>query len=353
MIAVTNITDMHIRNENTLSEPLLLENQDKVMKDVLNVIKDISSKYDKHYVVFNGDIVNTKVSDTVKDELLMWLRDIKENVTELWSVIGNHELSYKLKGNIFWEVAYGNNLVRPNKYKLLRPLLNTGAGFRIGKTYFALWNYNEPWPEIIDDTIEEIVVIGHNAVSFPGLKETYMNNDIDIKDSYVRYYDLEKNIKNQDKLKWIFLGHMHTLVGRFRIQETIKGVNSDFWVENMGSLGRPNSEEFNIQNERNISSIIINEDGVIEKVENHIVTLSNKESLKEEELERRREVYKSGKYIKQLRQVEYSKVNVIEEILDLYKYDMDKTLVFKKLLSSEPDTILETNIVTLENISPY
>lgn len=351
MKAVTIITDVHLRKANTLTEPTLLKEQTELMNKVLGIVASTTKKVDEHYVVFAGDIVHRTLNDMVQAAAILWINDIFDMCNGVYSVVGNHELSFMKKGNIFWNLVYGSRIQVPVKFERLRPLIHVEDGFKVDDCYIKLWHYGQDWLPITDESVKDLIVVGHNAVKFPGLRETYDNNGVDIKDLYLKYYDLAKCVKNPEILRWVFLGHMHTLVGRFKFDEVINGSHYNFMLENMGSLSRTDSSQFDIQNTRNIPTVYI--DGQIVNVENHLIELSDKSVLCQEEIEERKEVYEKGKFIKQLKKTEFSETDIVKEVENMYAYDLEKLQMFRQALTSEGDKQISDAMSYLYNVSIY
>lgn len=342
---------MHIRKSNTLTEPTLLKEQDILMRKILSRIYEVSEKVAEHYVIFAGDLIHNTLDSTTQAQTILWLNDINSLCAGVYSVIGNHELTYMKKGNIFWNLAYGSNLKVPVKFEHYRDLIHVEEGFRIDDCYFKLWHYGQEWLPITDKTVKDLVVVGHNAVKFPGLKETYDNNGVNIQELYVNYCDLARCLTNPEILKWIFLGHMHSLVGRFKFDEEINGKHFNFMLENMGSMSRTDSTQFNITRQRNMPTLYI--DGSIQNVESHIIELTDKSVLCEEEISKRQEIYQKGKFIKQLKQTEFNEVDVVSEIESIYAFELEKLEMFRQALHSEQDRNIANAVNYLYSVNLY
>ncbi len=351
MTAVLFITDLHIRSENTLSEPNLLLHQSQMLEDVYGVIQTYRNKYEKVIVVFMGDIVDRDLSSDMQTALALWLRKVNDLTIETYSLFGNHEFSFKTKNNIFWKVAYGDNFETPKKYNKIDNLLRVEEGFKVDTVYFNLWHYNYPWVEVKDETVKEIVVASHNAMSFPGLKDLLDINTIDGKMEYVHYRNLLTEAKNISKLKYILFGHMHTLVGKFNITERVGSETLDVVAEGLGSLGRPSSDQFNTTLKRNIPAILV-EDTVV-AYENNIIELVDSSVLDKEEIAKRKEKYEDGKVIRELKKQNFSEADSLITLRNLYAYNLNKLFILEEALAKSGDSSIDKAKQIIVNTSVY
>lgn len=341
---------MHCKSENSKTQPMYLHYQDELLNKILEIARQNNSKYEENYIVFVGDIVDRTMKGIPQVKLSLFLQELDSLCTKMYSVIGNHELSFKKQGNIFWNFAYGELIETSTKFELIKPIICCDRSFDVDDVHFKLWHYGQALYDW-QPPQKEIVVVGHNNVRFDGMKEAYERMSYDMKEMYLKYHEFSEMFRDRENLKYVFLGHMHSLVGRFKISEEINNKIYEYFVENLGSLQRPKSNEYEITNLRNIPSVLI--DGGIVKVVNNIITLPDSGVLNDHEVEIQHEKYLKGKYLKELRTCTYLVSDVVNELKVKYAYDYAKTELLNKALDGMQDTALDNVMTFMDSARVY
>lgn len=350
MTGVTSITDLHLRKANTKTEPQLLATQEKLMADITEVCLANSKKYDKHIIIFYGDICDRQLSEITFVKVCYWLKELSLH-SKLYVVRGNHEVTYKGKFNVFWHVAYGKKF-SDTKYEHIDDLLEFVDDFKVDSTQFILNHNNSYIAYEENDEIKNIVIASHNAMIMPEL-EDMLNEDPeqDPKSNYIHYTGFKDFLPNTDKIRYILAGHMHSLYGQYRIQERFNGNDCDFVMYYLSSLGRPKSNEFTDNKKRDLPTIEVDGDSI--KLVHNYIQLSGKEVLDEEEILARHETYKEGKHIKAFKKVTFSSMNVLDEIKRAYEMDMSKNYILTNALNEDNDNEIDIAIQNIKKINVY
>lgn len=351
MKAVTIIQDLHLTGDNSLTQPFRQQEQRELLNKIHEIALKNRAEYEESYLIFAGDICDRTVQEPMFTELVLYFTELDKLVDGTYAVIGNHETSYKLKGNLFWNLAYGKNIPVSTKFHKYRDVFKADDYFDVDDVRIKLWGHNQEWKQEDLSSIEDLVVVGHNSVNFDGMREVFANVGMDIQEKFVKFKDLKTTIRNADKLRAIFLGHMHSLVGRFKVDEKINGVHAQFILENMGSLIRTKSTEFGITNIRNIPTLEI--DGTLKGIKNNLIELSDASSLDSLVVEAQKENYKASKYIKQMKLARYSSTDVIKDIERLYANDLYKLNSFRRALDNETEPDLPKLINFIEKAGIY
>lgn len=351
MKGVQIVTDLHLRSENTDTQPNLLEDQQKILDSILEIAEQGVAKYDEFYVVLAGDVVDRDLKDPYYTTFCLFFEKLKSIVTELYCVIGNHETTHKLKNNIFWRLVYGGDINKFNKFPHICDTLHVVNDFRVDNCIIKLWHHGCEWESLPLKDNEDLVVIGHNNVMVPGMKETYATMSVDLQEQFVHYRNLYSTIRNPENLRYLALGHQHSLVGKFVINEKIGPKDCKFILEHLGSLGLTKHNEFGIQPKRNVPIVEI--DGNFVRVTNHLVAVPEVDRLNFAEIEASHDKYEKYKHIKELKTVQFSEDDLVSDLQQLFSVDSEKRELFNRAIHEDPDPNIALAMTRLARSSVY
>lgn len=228
----------------------------KEIKDYMNVVKDILSSYFhlieegcKVNVCFMGDLFNREFKDI--EEFGYWYSyfvSIRSMVTGMYSLIGNHELSYS-KDNPFWLMMndlddkyikfYNNKSV---KAKGDLQLIDIVDKIYLADDIVVNFGHYRMYPKY-DKSMRINIELCHNSIMSNEisniLKEKYERDPLE---GYINYDNL--NSRNVfEGYDYVYLGHMHKAYGLFNSYDDVLKKNTR--LRYLASLGRTNSLEVN------------------------------------------------------------------------------------------------------------
>lgn len=271
---VFGITDLHLTDKKLASVPTNREDNRDYLKSILTIL----SESEFPCVVHLGDIFNRGInspyySNQFMTEYFIPLRDLCNG--QCYSVCGNHEISYKL-GNPFWSIfdissTYLQGYV---KSRPSTPLMSVPDGIRIGRTLIIFMHYGMRFSDIDDSEFDDLIVFSHNAILTTEISDILNNKNQDIHEQYINATSLFDNgiLPRTDKLRYFFVGHMHMANAQFKIKEFANGINYDFVLSYLGSIGRPNHTEYTDDLKRRIPKLIIR-NGRLLDCQNNILEL--------------------------------------------------------------------------------
>lgn len=227
----------------------------EIMQYIKSVMEIISGYDGERVVIFPGDIFHRSYSGI--DGLITSFNLFKElNLItnhNVYSCVGNHELSFT-ENNPFWILAEDNTLRYTHLHGLkafgtMHPGIKIVDNLDIGNLRFLFGHYNRT--DLEDTSDKDIVYITHNSLVEPEIDEYISSKfQIDSKTEYMHTVGIKSGdgIPVINRLKYVFVGHMHTFFGKFNVEECINGVDMCFLLQYMGSLGRTSISEINNAN---------------------------------------------------------------------------------------------------------
>lgn len=251
-----------------IPEPHLWDKTFKNRKDYpgevaqyMQQVKDIISGYEgEKVVIFPGDIFHRSYAGI--DGLISAFNLFKElNVitdNKVYSCVGNHELSFT-GNNPFWILAEDNTTRYAHLHGLkafgtMHPGIKIVDDLDIGKLRFMFGHYGRK--DLVDGSDKDLIFITHNSLVEPEIDKYIADKfNIETKTEYMHIVGIKsgEGIPLTDKLKYAFVGHMHTYFGKFNVEENICDLDMKFVLQYMGSLGRTSISEVN---DSNLSRVI-------------------------------------------------------------------------------------------------
>lgn len=227
----------------------------EIMQYMQQVIQIVSGYEGKKIVIFPGDIFHRSYAGI--DGLITAFNLFKElnAVTDcnVYSCVGNHELSFT-NNNPFWILAEDDTTRYTHLHGLkafgtMHPGIKLVDELDVNGLRFLFGHYGRN--DLADTSGRDIVFITHNSLVEPEIDEYISSKfSIDSKTEYMHTVGIKSGsgIPVTDKLRYVFVGHMHTFFGKFNVEECIAGVNVKFLLQYMGSLGRTSISEVNNSN---------------------------------------------------------------------------------------------------------
>lgn len=215
------------------------------------------------WVCFVGDIFNKGFKD-IEEYLgwVDWFTQLDKLLTQrggcIYSVVGNHELSYS-KNNPFWRLVskdsfntvcnWNTKAVSP---KGLRDIIHVQDVVEISdklSLFFCHYDGMAECRELVDEHIKmfgdskQRVCISHNSIISYVIENTLkMNYGRDPLTHFISHERIE-SLSLFHKFDYVFNGHMHKAYSNFTITDTENNKQTKLFY--LGSLGRTNSEEIN------------------------------------------------------------------------------------------------------------
>ena len=223
------------------------------IQEYLSTLVDIISQMDGNkIVIFPGDVFHRSFSSvsavTQTLSLFMHLNEITNN--QVYSCVGNHELSYSMN-NPFWMLAQDSTdryqeMQGLNAYSVINPGIKVVDLLEVGPLNFIFGHYGRTDYNYQSD--KDCVLITHNSVLESSIDEAV--NKMHETESTAQYMGVQmllssSSIPLTDKLKYVFVGHMHTYHSTFDVDETVDSVHLCFLLQYLGSLGRTAVSEIN------------------------------------------------------------------------------------------------------------
>ena len=203
-------------------------------------------------IIFPGDIFHrgfVSISAMTRVlSLFMEMNRLTDN--HVYSCVGNHELSYRVN-NPFWMMAKDNTGRYPEMhgleaYGIISPGIQIVDNLTVGPLDFIFGHYEREDFEISTD--KDCVLITHNSVLEPVIDEAV--NKMHVTESVAEYMRIVPLLSSRalpitDRLKYVFVGHMHTYHSSFDVTEEVDGTTLSFLLQYLGSLGRTSISEIN------------------------------------------------------------------------------------------------------------
>lgn len=227
--------------------------QGEIASYLADIKERITQFIGEKIIIFPGDIFHRGFADI--DGLVSAFNLFKElnEITNgnVYSCVGNHELSYTDK-NPFWILADDISDRYLNYHGLrafgaMQPGIKVIDELSIGPLLFVFGHFNRTDYEL-NTKNKDIVLITHNAILEPEIDQ-YMKDKYggSIATDYMHTVSLKQGslLPANSRLKYVFVGHMHTYIGKFNVSETINNYDMEFTLHYLGSLGRTSITEIN------------------------------------------------------------------------------------------------------------
>lgn len=308
------------------------------------VVQQINRYDGEKIIIFPGDIFHrsyTTLSGLFKAiNWISYLNNITNN--KVYSCVGNHELSYP-QSNPFWIMADDcttryESLKHVEAYASVEKRIKIVDHLDVGKLRFIFGHYSRT--DLVDTSDKDLVYISHNTILEPEIVE-HIANDLE-RDVNVEYMTTSKicnpnSIPITERLKYVFVGHMHTFYSAYHVDEMYDSTHLDFQLQYLGSLGRTAINEIiNTDLERTIPHFIISDSDY--SYEPFTIQLSPREDIVIEEIaEHNSEVYQTQKAIKHLKETNVFGVTAEQAITRALAEDPEALHLFSSLYYHQPD----------------
>ena len=317
------------------------------MQEVKSIIEGETLDGSRVSVVWAGDIFHRGFNNV--DEVLYWYTYFLElaGITEgrMYSVVGNHELSY-YKGNPFWYLTSEMNseLLKGQRGLAYTPLgsiniLNVTDRVEIGdRVVVSLGHYNTQ-PKPVEGKVN--VLVTHNSIIEEEIGRVLRNKyDRDPLEHFIDYSYVRTN-KPFEGFEYAFVGHMHKAYGLFTIDYGEDNI-PDTRLRYLGSIGRTNSDEVQDNDrERVIPVLTIERSGEVIVEERTLTLRSRTETLDMGKMEESEKRYDKVKERKELEKVEYLLGSPIDTVRkSLSKYPALLVWLDDSLTDKVPDFII-------------
>lgn len=336
------ITDLHIINKmlvkNRISYRTEIEQVEKEIDDLIDSYKD------RGFIVrliFLGDLYHRGYTDpiaSIKDN--NYLVYLSKKVDSIYSVMGNHELSY-YKNNPFYTLFNKINSEKINNIhnRVYNPLgvlqvLNVVDTLEDGEVLFTFNHYGcgveKPIPGKVniglfhqDLICQEILDDIKRRYKIEGFTEEIINlSSYNVFEGY----------------DYCFLGHMHKAYGTYNISDD--NDNNTIRLYYLASLGRTNHTEIQDNfRERNVPAVLI-DSGKFECIEdNKFLLMKREDCILENEVLVEQEKRKTDKAFKEIKNYNASFDDPVKNVLEQISGNKDVTTIFMNLRSSDFDKI--------------
>lgn len=336
------ITDLHIINK------MLVKNRISYRTEIEQVEKEIDDLIDSYKnrgfivrLIFLGDLYHRGYTDpiaSIKDN--NYLVYLSKKVDSIYSVMGNHELSY-YKNNPFYTLFNKINSEKINNThnRVYNPLgvlqvLNVVDTLEDGEVLFTFNHYGCG----IEKPIPGKVNIGlfHQELICQ-----------EILDDIKRRYKIEGfteeiiNLSSSNVFEgydYCFLGHMHKAYGTYNISDDNDSNTTRLYY--LASLGRTNHTEIQDNfRERNVPAVLI-DSGKFECIEdNKFLLMKREDCILENEVLAEQEKRKTDKVLKEMKNYKASFDDPVKNVLEQISGNKDATTIFMNLRSSDFDKI--------------
>lgn len=299
------IPDMHLWSQNIRTIRSMTSDNEMYCKEILSMVKSSVNPT----VIFAGDLYHREINSTDDGyRMSEFPRKINE-ITDgrSFSVLGNHELTYR-KNNVFWNIArIKTDYI--NDDRCIDPLLSVTDELRIGNTLFIFGHSGiDVSYKVNTDGIDDVYFITHNAIMENQILQFFKDKGYNLNETFIggRALFSKGVLPLTDKLRGVYVGHLHTAHGKFNISESMDNTNFKFILQYMGSIGRTNASEFNSDIIREIPVICIR-DGKVVKVYDKVLKLTERKyAIKEDVVEKNKINYKKQIRNKEIRDTSIS-----------------------------------------------
>lgn len=267
-------------------------------------------KNDTCYLIFAGDIFHRNYSSVegMTEVLNLFVELNRITNGNVYSVVGNHETSYP-HCNPFWMMAKDHTsrfeaFKHVAAYGRFSPGIHIVDSLTVGELQFIFGHYGRDNYEDVDVGDTDLVLITHNAITESTIETTLENKyHRDPMTKYLRTTSLCSStaLPLTHKLKYVFVGHMHTMYSDFLVDEIVDRVHLHFYLRYLGSLGRTSIGEIKDNDlDRTIPHFVIADKGEYTYEPISLTLEPSANILKQqvvEDNENKREVARALKYL--------------------------------------------------------
>ena len=326
------VTDLHLFYKNLRSR-VDYQNETNV---VWNKLLELVGKYEgaNVNVLFLGDLFHRGYPDTfsavVGNNLF---HDLSKRVSGVYTVLGNHELSY-YKDNPFYTLIkdIGSERVRNAGVKYCKPVGLTDVVRVVDEVvdgevtfYFNHYGTGIAKPE----NKVNIGLFHQDIVSRAVVAQAEKIFGTTV---YAKESDVE-GLKLLEGYQYSFFGHMHQMFGMY-------GLDDGSILYYLGSLGRTNVAEVNDEFlTRDIPAVVV-EDGVLKKLERNLFELpGRKQCVNEDTVAENKGSYEDQKEVKEARAYSFNGDNPMEELLARLGENVAAMQIAKELAVNPIDSV--------------
>lgn len=340
MINVKIIPEPHIKDKEMTTREDYLEEISAYMQKILTEASFVSSKMgpnDKLYMMFIGDIFDRGFNDfAAAMKWLIFFTRLNE-VATVCSVVGNHEITYKMN-NLFWLLSDNHSnwvtesgIVRNDEIVSLSQQIRIYDDLLLEDTLFIFGHYKRDLSQYTDKFIDEkfgkqvknVVLLTHNELLNPEVISKMQESGRQLVIGRSMYRNVSDNgiLPPTTRLTRVYAGHMHLAYGTFRFGNTIEGVSYMYDLTYLASLGRTSSKEvMNNFLDRQIPNLIL--DGPEVNFSHTPFRLREEnEVLAYEQIYKQREKYTATAEIRTLKHSEFIVTNPVDDIAALVDAD--------------------------------
>lgn len=316
---VVIIPEQHLYYKPIITVPDMVKDNDRIIQELLSLVKTLTNPI----VIFMGDIVHQGIKST---ENSYFIEDFFRSMSlytegRVLSVVGNHELSYR-KNNPFWGVSFIDSefikSIVKHTYSVKQPLIGVIDDLVINDTQYAFGHYERRFTNTYTtlEGVKQVVLLSHNSLICNEIIDAMNNKGKGIDSRFINVRNLHDgiNMPRSALLKMVYVGHLHKAHGVFQVQESISGLDLNFTIRYLASLGRTNHTEYDDDTEREIPIHIFRDGKFIEERIHTIELPSRSVSVDERVVLENREAYDRQKQKRELKKVSATSMDLIDAI---------------------------------------
>lgn len=280
-----------------------------------------------------GDIYHNSyknVTDALVDN--EFISVLKERVGDIYTVMGNHELTY-YKANPFYTAVQciESNRISQITNKVWTPLgvrntINVVDVLEDGEVSFYFNHYGTGIQQPKGDGIN--IGLFHQDIIDPRIKEEVERGDTRLQ--FVKSTELDRS-QILDRYLYCFFGHLHSVYGVWKAGPT--------YLVYLASLGRTNVTEVHDDFlERNVPAVIVNDGKFVTVEDNFIQLLPRKECVIEEAIEKMHVDYQLTKELKEAREYIPLGDDPVHNLRMRFAEDYGITLLLDELVTRDVDS---------------
>lgn len=295
------------------------------MKIYQDEIKGYLEKLENPTVIFMGDIFHREFegfgAGISSINYIHGLNRITHD--NCFSVVGNHEFTYR-KNNPFWYISDRDSEFLSKFYAIpngtdYEPAIKIRDFLRIGSVEFVFGHYNREFDNNPYKTdAKQVILLTHNNILTSEIDQILKKKyNRDVKSSIIDYRNIRgyEVLPKTDKLKYVFVGHMHTAFSRFIVEESIGGIEYNFILQYLGSLGRTINTEVNNEDLRRVlPTFTVFDDETVNYSEKEITLQPREVIVCESKVTDNKEAYKAHKQLQEYKRFEGVCENPIEAV---------------------------------------
>lgn len=338
------IPEQHLWHKNITSIPNMINDNLGIIEELYRIIDNAVNPT----VILDGDIFHRgtpKIFDALP--LIDYLHTLNEKCSgRLFSVVGNHEFTYH-KDNLFWgfsDIQSNYVINRMGEPKTHTHYITVPKELKIGNSLFCFGHYDmDFYGELNTDGIDDVTLITHSCFGNPELFEMLKVKDPHLNTEVMTVNDIGRlgALPLTNKLKYIYVGHLHTCLGKFKVEECYNEHDYNCILTYLGSLGRTSHAEYNDNIERKIPIHKIRNGKLIEVCE-EIIELPTREcSVDEVQVALNKEKYEEQKEIRELKSVKLQNVDIIQNVRDALADSTLLRIFDASMIGSMPDDMIE------------